>query len=109
MIMLLCKSCRDHSGLSEPQCGLLSSSVWEMEGAEVNDGHYAGLGLLVQCLFTGWSSISPALSLVALALMLADSDLLAPSAHCSLAPVHSRAVSDPTWSCSAGLGLMKGD
>ncbi|KAI4798776.1 hypothetical protein KUCAC02_020508 [Chaenocephalus aceratus] len=86
-----------------------SAPLWEMEGAEVNDGHYAGLGLLVQCLFTGWSSISPAPSLVALALMLADSDLLAPSARCSLAPVHSRVVSDPTWSCSAGLGLMMGD
>ena len=76
------------SGPSLTQYGFRRFSVWEMERRWFNDGHYVGLELGELCLFAGWSSTSPGLSLVAMGLMLTDSDLLAPKAHCNLDLVH---------------------
>jgi len=66
-----------------------------MARVSFNDGHYLGPEPGQQCLFAGWSPVSPGLSLVAPALLLhAASDLLALVAHGCLAPVPSRTQSD---------------
>ena len=76
-----------------------------MAGLDFNDGHYAGPEQGEQCLFAGWSAISPGLSLVSL-WSLSGLSLVAPGLvgtsdllvlyllSGSLAPVPTRARSD---------------
>lgn len=75
------ESCTDPSGLNRP---------W----AEM------------RCLYAGGNSISIGLSLVVLGLKLTDSDLLAPTTHCSSTSAHLMAVSDQTFGWLAVLPAL---